>query len=214
MSKWMCFAGCVSLYKTAFVLGTIMLSQSSMFHHSDCRIMLSVSVFINGFEFCGQFFCFFFILSPCDVLTLVFPYCPFLSASMATAKDFPGTTTGKYFLLECWHHHCETGRCNVACGVLGRVTPINLLHSMSWEPLPCMGALLIFVKCHGAPWCCHSHKGCLKLWHTYWCQWKEIHLISVRKNLEKLEMQFILWRVNGTRIGLYQMTKREYVFNF
>lgn len=46
--------------------------------------------------FCGQFF---FLLSPCDVLTLVFPYCPFLSASMATAKDFPGTTTGKYF---CW----------------------------------------------------------------------------------------------------------------
>lgn len=188
MSKWMCFAGCVCSY-TEFVLETILSSQLSMFHHSDCRLMQSLGVFINGFEFCGQFF---FLLSPCDVLTLVFPYCPFLSASMATAKDFPGTTTGKYFLLVCWHHHCETGRCNVACGVVGRVMPINLLHSMSWEiALPCMGALLIFVKCHGAPWCCHSHEGCLSLWLTYYYQWEEINLITVRKSLEELEIRFI-----------------------
>lgn len=107
------------------------------------------------------------------------------------------------FLLECWHHHCETGRCNVACGLVGRVTPINLLHSMSWEPLPCMGALLIFVKCHGAPWCCHSHK-------THLQASVKGNLISVRKSLEKLEIQNGQWHKD--RPTVYRMTKRKYLF--
>lgn len=76
MSKWMCFAGCVCSY-TEFVLETILSSQLSMFHHSDCRLMRSVGVFINGFEFCGQFFFFFFsplvMSSPLSSLTA--PFC-------------------------------------------------------------------------------------------------------------------------------------------
>lgn len=62
----------------------------------SCRLSLSFAQ-TAGFPVVWLLFSVFFILSPCDVLTLVFPYCPFLSASMATAKDFPGTTTGKYF---------------------------------------------------------------------------------------------------------------------